>query len=193
MYSVLYPQYQGPVYSIYGWGKGKVRILARLKWRILATDKLIIQKSSISPVFHKGKNHHTEKSKLKKQNPSICLAGGQRTLRCLGKGSEAGVHVWCMLSHFSSVWLFATRWTVARQTPLSMEFSRHEDCSGLPCPSPGDLPDPGIEPVSPALAESQLEPCGKPKSSWPSWNQKLWYYALMSTICWRGLMDFILL
>ena len=47
--------------------------------------------------------------------------------------------------------LFAIPWTVARQAPLSMGFSREEDWSGLPCPSPGDLPNPGIEPRSPAL------------------------------------------
>ena len=41
-----------------------------------------------------------------------------------------------------------TPWTVAYQAPLSMEFSKQEYCSGLPSPSPGDLPDPGIEPVS---------------------------------------------
>ena len=51
--------------------------------------------------------------------------------------------------------LFVTPWTVARQGPLSMGFSRQEYGSGLPFPSPGDLPDPGIEPTSlasPALA-----------------------------------------
>ena len=60
-----------------------------------------------------------------------------------------------MPSHFSHVQLFATLWTVAHQPPLSMRFSRQEYWSGLPCPNPGDLPDPGIEPaspVSPALA-----------------------------------------
>ena len=51
----------------------------------------------------------------------------------------------CMLSNFSHVWLFATLWTVARQAPLSVEFSRQEYWSGFPCPPPGDLPDPGIE------------------------------------------------
>ena len=51
-----------------------------------------------------------------------------------------------MLSH---VQLFATPWTVARLAPLSMGFSKQEYCSGLPFPPPGDLPDPGIEPVSP--------------------------------------------
>ena len=51
--------------------------------------------------------------------------------------------------------LFVTPWTVARQAPLSMGFSRQEYWSGLPCPPPGDLPNPGMEPtslVSPALA-----------------------------------------
>ena len=60
-----------------------------------------------------------------------------------------------MISHFSRVQLFVTPWTVARQAPLSMEFSRQEYWSGLPCPPPGDLPNPGTEPVSlmsPALA-----------------------------------------
>ena len=51
----------------------------------------------------------------------------------------------------SRVQLFATPWTVAYQAPLSMGFSRQEYWSGLPFPSPGDLPDPGIEPRSPAL------------------------------------------
>ena len=51
-------------------------------------------------------------------------------------------------SHFSCVQLFATLWTVARKSPLSMGFSRQEYWSGLWCPPPGDLPDPGIEPVS---------------------------------------------
>ena len=47
--------------------------------------------------------------------------------------------------------LFLTPWTVARQAPLSMEFSGQEYWSELPFPSPGDPPDPGIKPRSPAL------------------------------------------
>ena len=47
-------------------------------------------------------------------------------------------------------WLFVTPWTVARQAPLSTGFPRQEYWSGLPCPPPGDLPDPGIEPSSPS-------------------------------------------
>ena len=61
----------------------------------------------------------------------------------------------CMLSRFSCVWLFTTLWTIAHQAPLPMGFSGQEYWSGLPCPSPGDLPNPGTEPaslMSPALA-----------------------------------------
>ena len=53
----------------------------------------------------------------------------------------------------SRVRLFATPWTVAYQAPPSMGFSRQEYWSGLPFPSPGDLPDPGIEPRSPATRQ----------------------------------------
>ena len=53
-----------------------------------------------------------------------------------------------MLSHFSCVQLFATPWTVALQTPLSMGFSRQKYWRGLPCPPPGDLSDPGIKSMS---------------------------------------------
>ena len=77
------------------------------------------------------------------------------------------VHVCSILSCFSRVRLLATLCTVAHQAPLSMGFSRREYWSGLPFPSPGDLPDPRIEPeslMSPALAGSffSTEPPGKP-------------------------------
>ena len=64
----------------------------------------------------------------------------------------------------SRVRLFATLWTVAYQASPSMGFSRQEYWSGLPFPSPGDLPDPGIEPGSPTLEADALnsEPPGKP-------------------------------
>ena len=56
----------------------------------------------------------------------------------------------------SRVRLFATPWTVARQASLSMGFSRQEYWSGLPFPSPGDLPNPGMEPGSPASEADSL-------------------------------------
>ena len=65
----------------------------------------------------------------------------------------------CMCCCFSHVWLFVTLWAIAFQAPQSMEFSRQGYWSGLPCPPPGDLPNPGIEPespASPALQEDSL-------------------------------------
>ena len=56
-----------------------------------------------------------------------------------------------VVKSLSRVWLFVTPWTVAYQAPQSMELFRQEYWSGLPFPSPGDLPNPGIEPRSPAL------------------------------------------
>ena len=60
---------------------------------------------------------------------------------------------WKSLSH---VWLLQPPWTVAHQVPLSMGFSRQEDWSGLPFPSPRDLPNLGIEPMSPALQANSI-------------------------------------
>ena len=59
----------------------------------------------------------------------------------------------CVLSH---VQLFVTLWTVAHQAPLSKGFLKQEYWSGMPFPSPGDLPDPGIKPRSPALQADSL-------------------------------------
>ena len=83
------------------------------------------------------------------------LPGLQITVHVSGGGK---------VKSLSRVRLFATPWTVAYQAPLSMGFSRQEYWSGLPFPSPGDLPDPGIEPRSPTLQADTLtsEPPGKP-------------------------------
>ena len=69
-----------------------------------------------------------------------------------------------MLGHFSHVQLFGTLWNIVLQAPMSIGFSRQEYWSGFPCPSPGNLPNPGIKPRSPALQADALpsEPPGKP-------------------------------
>ena len=72
----------------------------------------------------------------------------------------------CMLSCFSHVQVFVTLWTVAHQVPLSMGFSRQEYWSELPFPPLRDLPNPGIEPVSP---ESPLH-CRWILYHWASWE-----------------------
>ena len=73
-----------------------------------------------------------------------------------------GSPLYVKVKSFSHVRLFATPWTVARQAPPSMGFSRLEYWSGLPFPSPGYLPDPGIKPQSPILQADSLpsEPQG---------------------------------
>ena len=80
----------------------------------------------------------------------------------------SSMHV-CVLSWFSHVQLFATPWTAAHQVSMSMESSRQEYWSGLPCPPPGDLSDPSLEPISPASPALQTdtfttEPPGSPYS-----------------------------
>ena len=74
------------------------------------------------------------------------------------------IHQWKVkVKSLNRVRLFTTPWTVAYQAPPSMGFSRQEYRSGLPFPSPGDLPDPGIKPWSPAFQADTLtsEPPGK--------------------------------
>ena len=65
-------------------------------------------------------------------------------------------------SHFTYVWFFVTLWTVALQSPLSMGFSRKEYWRGLPCPPPGDLPVPGIQPSCITRGFFITEPLRKP-------------------------------
>ena len=86
------------------------------------------------------------------------LSGSRRCpepITCRGFISSPLHPPWC---------LFATPWTVAHQAPLSMGFSRQEYWRGLPCPSPGNLPNPGIESGSPSLQADPLpsELSGKP-------------------------------
>ena len=84
------------------------------------------------------------------------------SLRTWGNLLETKVKV--KVKSLSRVRLFGTLWTVAYQTPPSMRFSRQEYWNGLPFPSPGDLPNPGMEPGSPALEADALtsELPGKP-------------------------------
>ena len=100
---------------------------------------------------------------------------GHATTDCFqtGKGVRQGCTLSPCLFNFCAEWsevkllsrvrLFATLWTVAYQTPPFTEFSRQEYWSGLPFPSPADLPEPGIEPRSPALQADALpsEPPGE--------------------------------
>ena len=88
---------------------------------------------------------------------TLQYAGLENSMNCIvhgvTKSQTERLSLSFSLSRFSCVWLFATPWTVAHRLPLSMGFSRQEYWSGLPCPPPGDLPNPGIKSlVSPVLA-----------------------------------------
>ena len=80
------------------------------------------------------------------------------------------------LSHFSHVLLFATLKTVACQAPLSMGFSRQEYWSGLSCPPPGDLPDPGIEPAFPVAPVLQVDSLPLNPGVKPQWSPKCSFF-----------------
>ena len=97
--------------------------------------------------------------------PLCCRAGSHQlpTLHTLHTCQSCG-----RSQSLSCVRLFVTLWTVAHQAPLPMEFPRQEYWSGLSFPTPGDLPNPGIEPVSPASSavqadSSPIAPPGKPQ------------------------------
>ena len=85
------------------------------------------------------------KSDLSNDNLSVKGSNWHNLLMCV-----------CVFSHFIHAQLFAVPWTVACQASLLMEFFRQEYWRGLPFPSPGNLPDPGIEPMSPELQENSL-------------------------------------
>ena len=84
-----------------------------------------------------------------------------QALKCPGT-----VQVCVYAQSLGRVRLCVTPWTVARQAPLSMGFSRQEHWSGLPCPPPGDLPNPGTEPAS--LETSAL--AGGFSASYTAWD-----------------------
>ena len=88
--------------------------------------------------------------------PHLLLSQKPSTSDVIVPASVRSSYPLCVLNDFSPVQLFATLWTIPLQAPLSMGFSRQEYWSGLPLPSLGDLPDPGIKPGSPALQVDSL-------------------------------------
>ena len=117
----------------------------------------------LSPMTHFLKNpekHSSANSWIKEGK------GGSQEIWDQIKKSVNGflkVHV---LGHFSCIHFFATLWTVAFQAPLSMGFSSQEYWSGLPCPLPGNLPNPGIKVVSPASPAFQVDSLSLEVTGW---------------------------
>ena len=103
---------------------------------------------------------------LHRPDSNSCSSGKRGNTETKEEQSRTNTRVLC---HFSHVYLFVASWAVAHQAPLSMEFPRQEHWGVLPLPPPGDLPHPGIKPLSPsppALAGGffTTEPSGKPSS-----------------------------
>ena len=95
------------------------------------------------------------------KNPLICALKSQQLVNFVVVQSLC---VLCFIAQ--SCPTLSTPWTAALQAPLPLGFSRQEHWSGLPCPSPGDLPSPGIEPRSPALRADSLPPEPPRKPCW---------------------------
>ena len=126
-------------------------LIFQLRFSQAFSYNLILSRSSL---------HHPTDSCLKRDKVMLTNQHNvRRTFSLLRKKEKK-------LKSFSHVRLLAAPWTVARQTPPSIEFSRQDYWSGLPFPSPGDLPDPGIEPRYSAMQAVALpsEPPGKPFS-----------------------------
>ena len=96
-----------------------------------------------APCQHHGK---TQEEAAEYAPGGWTVSQGLLVLAEIIQGFSCGELLLLLFNHFSRVRLCATPRTAARQAPLSMGFSRQEYWSGLPCPPPGDLPDPGIEP-----------------------------------------------
>ena len=110
---------------------------------------------------------------LRDQTCISCIAGEFFTTEPPGKPTTVylKLKIKVKVKLLSHVWLFVTPWTVAYQAPPSMGFSRQEYWSGLPFPSPRDLPDPGIKPRSPALEAKSLP--SQPPGRWYILSLKL--------------------
>ena len=135
--------------------KWKVKVKSLSRVRLLATPWTAAYPAPPSMGFSRQEYW----SRVPLPSPCICIFLHFKLYICSV--------VFCVLSSFSCVWLFATLWTVAHQAPLSMGFFRQEYWNGLQCPPAEDLPNPGTEPASPASnplkADSlSTDPPGKP-------------------------------
>ena len=110
------------------------------------------------------RDHGISKEEKALQGKKQIAQQNRKVSPCGEKVTPYQLHVCVFLFSLSLIQLFVTPWSAAHQAPPSMGFSRQEYWSGWPFPSPGDLPNPGIEPRSPTLQADILtsEPLGKP-------------------------------
>ena len=148
-----------PINCIYGWGLWGLQesdTTERLSTHIHGRSQLRAEMNQmIQPRKHRssldGKSSETSSSSGAHEAQVICYSSLKYSPSQQNGVQKTEAHTYgcpCVLSHFSCVQLHATLQTGAHQTPLSMGFSRREYWNLLPCPPPGDLPDPGVKPAS---------------------------------------------
>ena len=149
-FCIRWPKYWSFIFSNNPSNEYSGLIFFRMDW----LDLLAVQETLKSLL-----QHHSSKASIL-QHSAFFIVQLSHPYMTTGKTMKESTKVKLL----SRVQLFATPWTVAHQAPLSVGFSRQEYWSRLPCPSPGDLPNPGIEPRSPTLQVDSLssEPPGKP-------------------------------
>jgi len=125
-------------------------------WSETLIPRTLVYLSSPWHRKHRGGKQNPPSLYIKRTLSPKKKIAGRGGCGCSRWSCQGCMHAW-MLNRFSHVQLFATPWTVPHQAPLSMEFSRQEYWSRLPFPSPGDLPDPGISPMSPASPALQAD------------------------------------
>ena len=137
-----------------------------LEWGAIAFSENMVQLKLTPEMFEcsaKGgmgcKSHGPGEDNLDGYNPACRINPNRNKERQETERTQYGMRLWIQpsLTQFSLVQFFATLWTIVCQAPLSMGFSRQEYWSGLPCPLPGDLPDPRIKPASPASLALQVD------------------------------------
>ena len=137
-----------------------------LEWGAIAFSENMVQLKLTPEMFEcsaKGgmgcKSHGPGEDNLDGYNPACRINPNRNKERQETERTQYGMRLWTQpsLTQFSLVQFFATLWTIVCQAPLSMGFSRQEYWSGLPCPLPGDLPNPRIKPASPASLALQVD------------------------------------
>ena len=149
-----------------GESHGQRSLVGYSPWGRKESDKTerLRQHKLFSHIFKRYSNyweHSWEREEERqRENTGIRL----HLILCIQRVWNTALHMTVKVKSLSRVQLFVTPWTVAHQAPPSMGFSRQEYWSGLPFPSPGNLPNSGIEPGSPAFQADALtsEPPGKP-------------------------------
>ena len=143
-----------------------IKLILWCFWTLLKKDYIIAIEISYLFLSMNLRIYKDHKVAIPVDNDKLIFMFGisqKQIYDCVGLWYNCTVKV----KSLSRVQLFATPWTIAYQAPPSMGFSKQEHWSGLPFSSPGDLPDPRIEPGSPTLEADALtsEPPGKPHST----------------------------